>query len=65
MARKRAARPWYRGIGGWLIAVALAAAAVAVFLAWPRGPVYADYVEGGRPTVVFVWSDPTPHHPHG
>ena len=40
-------------------------AALAAFMLWPRGPVYADYVDGARPTLVFVWSDPTPHHPHG
>lgn len=65
MGATHARRPWYRGYAGWLLAAGLVAAAVVAFVAWPRGPVYADYVEGGRPTVVFVWSDPTPHHPHG
>lgn len=62
----RKGRPsWFRRYGAWLIAAALAAGAVAAFLTWPRGPVYADYVDGVRPSVVFVWSDPTPHHPYG
>lgn len=54
-----------RRSAGYLAALALAAAAAAAFVLWPRGPVYAEFVEAGRPTVVFVWSDPTPHHPHG
>jgi hypothetical protein len=32
---------------------------------WPRAPAYAQYTDGVRPTVVFVWSDPTPDHPYG
>lgn len=48
-----------------MIAAGIVIAAAAAFLLWPRGPVYADYVDGRRPSVVFVWSDPTPHHPHG
>ncbi len=56
---------FFRRNAAWLVAAALAAAAVTAFFAWPRGPVYADYVDGVRPTVVFVWSDPTPHHPYG
>jgi len=65
MARGRRGRPWCRGPAGWLLAAGLVAAAAAAVLLWPRGPVYADYVDGRRPTLVFVWSDPTPHHPYG
>lgn len=64
MARRHGARPWYRGRAGWGVALALLTGAAALFT-WPRGPVYADYADGRRPTVVFVWSDPTPHHPDG
>lgn len=63
MSRPKTRVPWFRRTG-WLIGGVLAAAVV-VLLLWPRGPVYADYVDGMRPTVVFVWSDPTPHHPYG
>lgn len=65
MSPRQRVRPWYRRFAGWMIAAGILIAAVAAFLLWPRGPVYADYVDGRRPSVVFVWSDPTPHHPHG
>ncbi len=50
---------------GWIIAVVVVLAGIAAFVLWPRAPVYAQYADGVRPTVVFVWSDPTLHHPHG
>ncbi len=65
MGGSRKGAPWYRRYAGWLIAAVVATAVVIAVLVWPRGPVYADYVDGVRPTIVFVWSDPTPHHPHG
>lgn len=65
MARGLNRAPWYRRFAGWLLAGGVFIAALAAFILWPRGPVYADYVDGARPTLVFVWSDPTPHHPHG
>ncbi len=60
---RREATPRRRA--AWLIPLAVAVAGTAAFVLWPRGPVYGDYVDGARPTVVFVWSDPTPHHPDG
>ena len=65
MARGRRRVVWYRRSAAWLVAGGVLFAALAAFMLWPRGPVYADYVDGARPTLVFVWSDPTPHHPHG
>jgi len=65
MSRRREQLPWYRKGAGWIIAFLVALAGIAAFMLWPRGPVYAHYADGVRPTVVFVWSDPTPHHPHG
>lgn len=50
---------------GWIVAIVVMLAGIATFVLWPRGPVYAQYADGVRPTVVFVWSDPTLHHPHG
>ena len=64
MSRRRGKAPWHRRNGGW-IALAALVVAVGVFLFWPRTAAYARYVDGERPTVVFVWSDPTLHHPHG
>lgn len=65
MTRRRTRVPCYRRSAGWLVAAAVVLVGLGAFLLWPRGPVYADYVDGVRPTVVFVWSDPTPHHPYG
>lgn len=65
MSRPTREDPWYRRSAGWLIAVVLVMVGIGAYLKWPRGPVYAEYVDGVRPTVVFVWSDPTLHHPHG
>lgn len=65
MMPRASRQSFFRRNMAWLIAAVVAAAGVVVFFAWPRGPVYADYVDGVRPTVVFVWSDPTPHHPYG
>ena len=56
--------PWFRRNAGW-IALAVLVVAVGAFLFWPRGAAYARYADGVRPTVVFIWSDPTLHHPHG
>jgi len=61
--RKQARIPWYRRYRGWLAAGVLLAAVLVVLL-WPRGPAYARYVDGLRPTVVFVWSEPSPEMPH-
>ena len=65
MSRRRRQVSWYRRNAGWLASLAIAIVGIAVFVLWPRGPVYAEYADGVRPTVVFVWSDPTPHHPGG
>lgn len=54
-----------RSYGGWIVAIVVVLVGIATFVLWPRGPVYAQYADGVRPTVVFVWSDPTLHHPHG
>ncbi len=62
--RKRRQVPWYRSPAVWVVAAVVVAGIVAVLM-WPRAPVYAQYTDGIRPTVVFVWSDPTPHHPYG
>ncbi|HEV8352748.1 MAG TPA: hypothetical protein VGR24_00965 [bacterium] len=64
MGRRRKRVPWYGRAWLWagvLAVVVLVGAAVL----WPRSPAYAQYTDGVRPTVVFVWSDPTPHHPYG
>ncbi len=50
---------------GWIVAVVVVLAGIAALVLRPRGPGYAQYADGVRPTVVFVWSDPTLHHPHG
>ena len=63
-ARGRARRSSFRRSSGWLAALGLLAAAILAFVLWPRGTAYAQFVEGGRPTVVFVWSEPTPQNPH-
>lgn len=47
----------------WIIA-AIAVAGLMVVLLRPKTAVYAQYADGVRPTVVFVWSDPSPSHPH-
>ena len=65
MNRRRKQVAWYQRSMGWLAALGIAVVAIAAFMVWPRGPVYAEYVDGVRPTVVFVWSDPTIHHPGG
>jgi hypothetical protein len=57
-------KPWYRR-AGWPLALIVGVVTAGTILFWPRGPVYANYVDGTRPSVVFVWSDPTPHHPGG
>lgn len=64
MGRKRAQRVPRRRSAGWLVALGLVAAGVLAFVLWPRGTAYAEFVEGGRPTVIFVWSEPTPQNPH-
>lgn len=46
-------------------AVLVVVAGVGAALLWPRASAYAQYTDGVRPTVVFVWSDPDPHHPYG
>ncbi len=65
MARKRRKpkRPWYARYRVWL-AAGVVLGAVVVVLLWPRGSAHAKYVDGVRPTVVFVWSDPSPQMPH-
>jgi hypothetical protein len=57
-------RPWSRR-AAWPLGLILAVATLGAIVLWPRGPAYAGYVDGKRPSVVFVWSDPTPHHPDG
>jgi len=57
-------RPWYRR-SAWSLGLSIAALAMGAVLLWPRVPAYADYADGRRPSVVFVWSDPTPQHPDG
>ena len=64
VSRRRGKVPWHRRNTGW-IALAALVLVVGAFLFWPRSAAYAQYVDGVRPTVVFVWSDPTLHHPHG
>lgn len=64
-SKARGPRPEARRYAGWIITLVIGIAGIAAFLLWPRGPVYAEYVDGVRPTVVFVWSDPTVHHPGG
>lgn len=64
MVRRRGIA-WHRRASVWAVAGGTVLAALAAVVLWPRGPVYAEYVDGVRPTVVFVWSDPTPHHPYG
>lgn len=62
--RRRKPAPWFRRNVWWVTGTVLVLG-VAIFLFWPRPPAYARYTDGVRPTVVFVWSEPTPHHPHG
>jgi|GEM_PF-6023686 len=62
--RRKRSHPSSRRSGAWLLAAAVVVAAVA-YVSWPRASAYAKYADGSRPTVVFVWSDPTPHHPYG
>lgn len=66
MKKRHTRLAWYRR--GWICVTAGAAVVIvigigAAFL-WPRTPAYAQYADGVRPTVVFVWSDPSPSHPH-
>ncbi len=65
MSRRQARVPWCRRGAGWVVALLVALAGIGALVLWPRGPVYAQYTDGVRPTVVFVWSDPTPHHQYG
>lgn len=64
MRRRRVRGSWYRRNAAW-IALGVGVLVMGVVLLWPRQAAYARYADGVRPSVVFVWSDPTPHHPHG
>lgn len=64
MKKRRQTTAWYRRPWVWAAFVVVIAGLGAALL-WPRTPAYAEYTDGVRPSVVFVWSDPTPHHPHG